>query len=141
MIPGISTVSDTNSILWFVFEPRLLTSAAISTLRAAQAADELYIATITLVELDFLDTKPSFPYFGAKARIEALLQDPSFSLRTLDLDVQVAEAVAMVPRKEVPDLPDRVIASTAVAHKFRLVSSDRKIRNSPSLHALIQVIW
>jgi len=42
-----------------------------------------------------------------------------------------------VARAEVPDLPDRIIAATAVALKIPLVSRDAKIRSA----ALVTTIW
>ena len=47
----------------------------------------------------------------------------------------------VVPRDEVPDMPDRIIAATAVAYKLPLVSQDTEIRASASLKALVPVIW
>ncbi len=70
-----------------------------------------------------------------------MVADPMIALRCFDMTMDVARAMAKVPRNEVPDMPDRMIASTAVAHGTRLVSSDRKIRNSTSLKQLIPVIW
>jgi PIN domain nuclease of toxin-antitoxin system len=48
----------------------------------------------------------------------------------------VAEALQFVQRNEVPDLPDRIIAATALALRVSLISRDRKIRASQ-----VQTIW
>jgi predicted nucleic acid-binding protein len=45
-----------------------------------------------------------------------------------------------VPRAEVPDMPDRIVAATAVAHDLSLVSADSDIQGSASLKSLVQVI-
>ena len=52
------------------------------------------------------------------------------------LDRAVADALKLVKRSEVPDLPDRIIAATAVALGVPLVSRDAKIRASQ-----VQTIW
>jgi len=52
------------------------------------------------------------------------------------LDRAVADAVRFVKRSEVPDLPDRVIAATALALGVPLVSRDGKIRASQ-----VTTIW
>lgn len=51
------------------------------------------------------------------------------------LDAAVADAVERVDRS-IRDLPDRVIAATALAWHMPLVSRDRKIRGSQ-----IETIW
>jgi predicted nucleic acid-binding protein len=47
----------------------------------------------------------------------------------------------LVPRAEVPDMPDLIIAATAVAHPLSLVSQDSEIRASAALKGLISVVW
>ena len=39
----------------------------------------------------------------------------------------IAQAMELVPRSEVPDMPDRIIAAGAVVHKLPLVSQDSEI--------------
>ncbi|MBI3923628.1 MAG: hypothetical protein HY318_19570 [Armatimonadetes bacterium] len=48
----------------------------------------------------------------------------------------VAGSVARVPRSEVPDMPDRIIAATAVCLGLALISKDRKIQLSG-----VKTIW
>jgi predicted nucleic acid-binding protein len=52
------------------------------------------------------------------------------------LDGRVAAAVELIDRDRVPDMPDRIIAGTALSRGIALVSRDRKIRSSQ-----IQTIW
>jgi predicted nucleic acid-binding protein len=40
----------------------------------------------------------------------------------------VAESLELVPRKDVPDMPDRIIAATALHLGLPLVTRDGKIR-------------
>jgi len=49
--------------------------------------------------------------------------------------------MAQVPRAEIPGMPDRIIAATAVAHNLPLVSKDADIRNSATLKQFVTVIW
>jgi predicted nucleic acid-binding protein len=53
-----------------------------------------------------------------------------------DTHSTVADALARIPRDQVPDLPDRVIAAAALALGLPLVTRDAKIRSSA-----IQTIW
>ena len=52
------------------------------------------------------------------------------------MDDAVARAVSGVPRDTVPDMPDRIIAATAVHLDLPLVSRDGRIRMTG-----IEVIW
>jgi PIN domain nuclease of toxin-antitoxin system len=52
------------------------------------------------------------------------------------LDRTVVDALELVSRAEVPDLPDRIVAATAVALRVPLISRDRKIRASQ-----VHTIW
>ena len=134
-------LADTHAIIWFFFDPARLSAAADSALSAAAQTGKLFISAITLVELDYLSTKKSFPYPDALARIVALVIDPSAPVEVLPLTLEVAQAMGRVPRNEVPDMPDRIIAATAVAHRLTLVSADSTISGSASLNALVRVIW
>jgi len=40
----------------------------------------------------------------------------------------VTDAMAQIPRSEVPDMPDRVIAATSLHLGLPLISKDRRIR-------------
>jgi predicted nucleic acid-binding protein len=62
------------------------------------------------------------------------LPDSPYELAPLDADV--AAAVELIDRNVVPDLPDRVIAATALARSAALASRDGKIRVSQ-----VRVIW
>jgi predicted nucleic acid-binding protein len=52
------------------------------------------------------------------------------------LDYDVAEAMQRVDRAQVPDMPDRIIAATALALGVPLITSDGKIRQST-----VPTIW
>jgi PIN domain nuclease of toxin-antitoxin system len=133
--------ADTHSLVWYLFDPKQLSAYASAALTAADQAGELYFSIITLVELDYLDGRASFPYPGALGRVLTLLAQPLTSLKPLPLSLGVTAALAQVPKAEVPDMPDRIIAATAVAHRLPLVSADRKIRASATLAQHVRVIW
>ena len=68
--------------------------------------------------------------------IQRLLHDPVYGLRLIDLDEGIAQALATIPRVQVPDMPDRIIAATAVRHSVPCVSRDGKIQLSQ-----VPTIW
>ena len=62
--------------------------------------------------------------------LERALEDPASNLVIAPLDFSVTCGVRMIPREQVPDLPDRVIAAMALALGIPLVTRDGKIRAS-----------
>lgn len=85
-----------------------------------------------------LSGKKTFPYAGVFPRLIELATDPSEPLEVIPLTLEIVQAMSLVPRA---DMPDRIIAATAVAHGLPLVSQDSEIRGSASLKAIIPVIW
>ena len=134
-------VADTHAIVWFLFDTARLSRAADTALSAAAQSGKLYISAITLVEVNYLAGRRSFPYTDVFARLIALAGDPNEPLEVLPLTLDVAQAMDRVPKSEVPDMPDRIVAATAVARQLPLVSADSDIRGSASVNAIISVIW
>ncbi len=134
-------LADTHSIVWFLFDTARLSSAADAALTTAAHSGKLDISAITVVEVNYLSGKKTFPYSDVFRRLIALATDPNERLEVLPVGLEIAQAMDFVPRAEVPDMPDRIIAASAVAHKLPLVSQDSEIRASASLRALVPVIW
>jgi predicted nucleic acid-binding protein len=72
----------------------------------------------------------------ALQRIESALKDNSSSLVVAPLDAAVAEAMPRIPRAIVSDMPDRIIAATALHLGLPLVTRDLRIHS-----AGIRTIW
>jgi PIN domain nuclease of toxin-antitoxin system len=63
-------------------------------------------------------------------RLKTALADRDFVLQIAPLVIEVVDALWQVPRAEVPDMPDRIVASTALHFGVPLISCDRLIRAS-----------
>ena len=134
-------LADTHAIVWYLFDPNRLSATADAAIAAAEQTGRLFISTITLVEMHYLTGKKSFPYLAALSRLYSLVTDPTQPIKAIVLDVTTTQAFERVPKSELPDMPDRIIAATAVAHGLPLVSADSDIQGSASLKSLVQIIW
>jgi predicted nucleic acid-binding protein len=65
------------------------------------------------------------------------LKLPNNSFVSQDLTEDIAQILQQIPRSTVPDMPDRIIAATALHLNLPLVSKDRKIQALQS----IQIVW
>ena len=61
-------------------------------------------------------------------RLLGELDNPVTTLELAALDMGVVLSLQDILRSDVPDLPDRVIAATALHHRVPLVTCDSKIR-------------
>jgi PIN domain nuclease of toxin-antitoxin system len=57
-------LADTHSIVWFLFDTARLSAAADAAITNAAQSGKLYISAITVVEVNYLSGKKSFPYSG-----------------------------------------------------------------------------
>jgi len=131
-----AVVADTHSAIWYLANDPKLSGAAPKALDGASAAgDPILIPSISLVELTYLVEKGRVPAEARKRLVDALAQ-PDGPYELAPLDGRVAAAVELIDRSVVPDMPDRIIAATALSSGADLVSRDGKIRASQ-----VQTIW
>lgn len=127
---------DTHTILWYLTgDPRLSKPAMESLDAATSGGDPIFVPAICWVELVYLTEKGRLP-FSARQLLTDALEDPEKPVRLVAMDRSVVEAVPEVSRDEVPDMPDRIIAATAVSLGLPLISRDSRIRASR-----VDTIW
>ncbi|RMF34090.1 MAG: PIN domain-containing protein, partial [Chloroflexi bacterium] len=121
-------VTDTHALIWYLTDdPRLGPAASLAFDACDRRECIVYVPTICLVEILYLQEKGRIPA-TLKDLFDAALQRGNTGLAIADLTAAVATAVARVPRDQVPDMPDRIIAATALHLGVPLISRDRKIR-------------
>ncbi len=132
----MAAVLDTHAAIWYVFIRKRLSQDALRFIRrAVDNGKPVYVSAISLVETIYLIERGRIP-LEAIQRLEAGLRDPASGLRVAPVDEGVAQAVHRVPRDIVSDMPDRIIAATALHLGLPLVSRDRRIQS-----AGIKTIW
>jgi len=90
------------------------------------AADQIAVSAISLVEIAYLEEKSRLPA-GLLARVITSVATPNAVMTEVPVDVSVVKAMIRVPRDTIPDMPDRIIAATALHLGVPLISRDAKI--------------
>lgn len=132
----MAAVLDTHAAIWYLLDARSLSASAASLIDQASAqGNPVYLPSICLVEVVYLVERDRVPA-DAFDRLRAELNRERPAFRIAALDVGVAESVARVSRSAVPDMPDRIIAATALHLNLPLVTRDRRIQS-----AGLKTVW
>jgi PIN domain nuclease of toxin-antitoxin system len=129
-------VTDTHGLIWYLEDSPRLSPAAREVFAACDRGSALvFVPTICLVEIVYLEEKSRIPS-TLRAELETHLREGTSGLVLAPLTREVAETLPRVPRGDVPDMPDRIIAATAVQLGLPLISRDHRIELSD-----IETIW
>ncbi|MEW6580694.1 MAG: type II toxin-antitoxin system VapC family toxin [Chloroflexota bacterium] len=132
----IAAVADTHAVVWYLYDDERLSPAAGAFIDgAAQRGDAIGVSPITLVEIVYLAEKGRIQP-QTFALVATALQSSDSVLVEVPLDLNIAQALQHVSRTEVPDMPDRIIAATALHFQVPVISRDEKIQA-----ANLQTIW
>jgi PIN domain nuclease of toxin-antitoxin system len=132
----IAAVADTHTALWHLFNDSRLSAAAGEFIQTAAAARrKIVISSISLAEIVYLVEKGRLPEAVYDDLVRALA-DPEHVFTEAAFTGGIVESMRRVLRTEVPDMPDRMIAATAVYFGVPVLTRDRKI-----LAAALTSIW
>jgi PIN domain nuclease of toxin-antitoxin system len=131
-----SVVVDTHSAIWYLEKSTSLSVPGFEAIRAAaRTGGNICLASISLVEVVYLIEKSKLK----KEALERLIQictDFDTGWMLMPLDLEIAQTISRVPRDSVPDMPDRIIAATALHLNLPLITRDSKLRA-----AGLKTIW
>jgi PIN domain nuclease of toxin-antitoxin system len=129
-------VADTHTVLWQIFSnPNLSVNSRPFINSTAASGNKIGISCITLVEIVYLLEKSKIPV-ESFTHLAQRLSDARSVFVELRVDLTVARALARVDAWKVPDMPDRIIAATALSLSVLVLSKDTKIQMSG-----IPIIW
>ena len=130
-------VTDTHALYWHLTSsPKLSSTARKIFLQADVGEHQILIPSIILIEMIYLVEKGRIDFF-ALDRVLKLLDDMEGSYIIAPLDRETVTSVTIVSRDKIPDMPDRIIAATAVQHQLPLITKDSQINAS----GIVTVIW
>jgi PIN domain nuclease of toxin-antitoxin system len=130
-------ITDSHGLIWYVLNSSELSLTAKNLFIAtANSGGNVFVPTISLVEITYLIEKNKFQP-ALLSRIISRLNNPNAELKPIELTVEIADNLSQIPRSIVPDMPDRIIAATALHLNLPLVTKDHKIQKLQS----IQTIW
>jgi PIN domain nuclease of toxin-antitoxin system len=131
-----AVIVDTHAAIWYLRDPSRLSSSALAAMRQAVSDSEpIFISAISIVEVAYLVEKGRLP-LEALTRLIAAIEDSTSAFLIAVLDIAIAQTLFKIPRDKVPDMPDRIIAATALHLNLPLITRDQQIQSSG-----IQTIW
>lgn len=126
----IQAVADTHTIVWYLFaDSRLSLNARKTIEQIADSGNQVGISSITLTEIVYLEEKNRIPKNTLKILLNAM-EKQNTVLREIYVDRNIVMTLAKIERTQIPDLPDRIIAATALYLKVPIISRERKIKLS-----------
>ena len=132
----IAGVADTHAAVWYLFNDTSLSVKAGDFIDgAAKQARRIIVSAISLVEVVYLIEKNRLPR-NAYADLTAAFANPHHVLKEIAFTSEIVDSMWRVSRADVPDMPDRVVAATALYLGVPVISRDGKIRASN-----VQTIW
>ena len=129
-------VADTHTALWYLHKnPRLSVTARTFMDDASRAGHAVGLSPISLAEIVYLVEKNRLPV-SAYEDLKCALANPEYVIEEAPFTADVIEAMRYIRRADVPDMPDRIVAATALYLRVPVISRDGRIRSSN-----IQTIW
>lgn len=123
-------LADTHALIWHLLgNTKLSTEAKRPFEKADRGEAVIFISTISLAEIIYLKDRNRIPenFFMALRQILSMGKDRSY--QTVDLSADIAWSMERIPREKIPELPDRIIAATALHLNVPLITKDHRLQD------------
>ena len=132
----LRAVADTHAVIWYIFaDPRLSATARTTIEQIAIEGNQIGFSSITLAEIVYLSERGRINA-DTLARLLAAVDSEDALLVEIPFDRNIALTLRQVDRSQIPDLPDRIIAASALYLNVPVISRDRRIQLSS-----VNTIW
>jgi PIN domain nuclease of toxin-antitoxin system len=126
-------VADTHALLWwFTDSPKISLKASDIFKKCEEGENIIFIPSIVIAEALSIFDKRRIT-FDFKNLFKKINDSENFVLIALDYPI----LETMVALKEIPELHDKIIASTAKYLKVPIITKDKVLQNLPK----IETIW
>jgi PIN domain nuclease of toxin-antitoxin system len=129
-------IADTHAALWYLLSnPNLSRTARTFMDECASAGNAIGLSPVSLAEIVYLVEKNRLPR-AAYDELKSAIADVNYVIEEAPFNARVVEAMQRVAREAVPDLPDRIVAATALYFDVPVISRDGRIRASN-----VRTVW
>ena len=131
-------VTDTHAIIWHVTDDPKLSPAAKKVFEETDSGrDRVFIPCIVFFELLYLTEKRKVS-IDFNSFVAAISSSENYKVEPLCLPI--IEKIRAIPRDEVPDPWDRLIAATSLHLRLPLITRDRTIQKI-ARKVGIEIVW
>ena len=110
----LRAVADTHAVIWYIFgDARLSTTARNTIEQIAAEGSQVAFSSITLAEIVYLSERGRIDA-ATLDRLLRAVDGENAVLAEVPFDRNIAQSLMRVERAQIPDLPDRIIAATAL---------------------------
>ncbi len=132
----LRAVADTHAVIWYIFaDPRLSATARTTIEQIAIEGNQIGFSSITLAEIVYLSERARINA-DTLDRLLATVDSEDALLVEIPFERNIALTLRQVDRSQIPDLPDRIIAASALHLNVPVISRDRRIQLSS-----VDTIW
>ena len=132
----LRAVADTHAVIWYIFaDPRLSATVRTTIEQIAIEGNQIGFSSITLAEIVYLSERGRINA-DTLDRLLAAVDSEDALLVEIPFERNIALTLRQVDRSQIPDLPDRIIAASALYLNVPVISRDRRIQLSS-----VETIW
>ncbi len=126
----IVAIADTHAAFWYLSRDKRLSSTAKQFFdTAVENNQQVGVSSISLVEIVYLSEKGRIGSQSPQV-INGALRSPASILIEMPVNIDIVETMQRVSWAEIPDMPDRIIAATALHLNVPIISRDSRIQAS-----------
>lgn len=132
----MSAVLDTHAVLWYLQSSSKLSAHARAVIEdSIRAGREMLVSAVSVIEAIYLAERRRIE-LPLLENLQRSLQDRTSGLSVVPIDLHIAIAMDKIARNDVPEMPDRIIAATALYLRVPLITCDRQLQATG-----IETIW